>query len=223
MGLIRDFQVGVRNVRRSPGAALTVALTVSVGVASIATVFTVVDAPVPRAAARGRAALRARQRPCDRRGRLDLPLRFDRDLAGAFRRQVGKPLQRPFRVQLAPRQPRRGGRRARRAASPAWESRSSSPATTSACSGPTPRSAGSSGRRRTRAPRLRKWPCSPTPRGGPASAPTPHSSDARSSSTGVPSRSWACTTPGFVGTFLAQPFDVFVPLSARATIAPGEP
>ncbi|MDQ6893653.1 MAG: hypothetical protein M3167_13340 [Acidobacteriota bacterium] len=39
MGLIRDFQVAVRNVRRSPGATLTVALTVSIGVASIATVF----------------------------------------------------------------------------------------------------------------------------------------------------------------------------------------
>jgi putative ABC transport system permease protein len=51
MGLIRDLHVAVRNVRRSPGAALTVALTVSVGVAAIATVFSVVDtlflAPLP--------------------------------------------------------------------------------------------------------------------------------------------------------------------------------
>ena len=51
MGVMRDLQVALRNVRRSPGPALTVALTVSVGVGSIATVFSVVDtlflAPLP--------------------------------------------------------------------------------------------------------------------------------------------------------------------------------
>ena len=44
MGLTRDLQVALRNLLRAPGAALTVALTVAVGVASIATVFTIVDA-----------------------------------------------------------------------------------------------------------------------------------------------------------------------------------
>ncbi len=166
---VDDVRYAVRSLRRTPGLAAFVVVTIALGIGMTATPFSMLDAlvfrpyPVPRPRRRGHArghVARQRLRPVllsrvPRHPRPDEELRrCDRQRAAADRR-----------LQRAAATPR-----------PSRKAACSSPATTSACSTSSRRSGAGSGTTKTRCPAATPWWSFRPTSGSASSRPIPPSS-----------------------------------------------